>query len=138
MMRGSQFKPGYDPRRRICGRPLKGETPSDIFRKIGAEKLPDDVRAALTKRFPQMKPRERFMDALCRAVFSAALRGESWAVEQVFNRCYGKVKDQLELSAGAPMVVFPKDVSYAPGIDGKAGVRLAADTGRSDEAPDPV
>ena len=104
------FQKGYDPRRNRKGRPLKGRTISDMLRMVGEEALPPDIRDKLKKRFPDMQRDETFINALARVVYAAAMRGESWAVQTVFERCYGKVKDEIEVVNPAPLVVFPPAV----------------------------
>jgi hypothetical protein len=106
-MPGRGFKKGYDPRRNTKGRPQVALTPSDIFRRIGKEKIPADVLRLLRKHFPDLADDERRIDALCRVVWHAAERSEPWAVELVFNRAYGKVRDEIAIETTEPLVVFP-------------------------------
>jgi hypothetical protein len=102
------FAKGYDPRRNIAGRPPKGRCISDILRRIGEERLPPDLRNGLLKRFPDMTKDETFVNALARVVYNYALKGEAWAVQCIFDRCFGKVRDEVEFVNAGPMVVFPQ------------------------------
>lgn len=103
----TKFKKGFDPHRNMKGRPKKNLCIGDVLRKIGGEKVPPEILAKLKERFPDMLKDERYLDALCRVIYNAGLKGESWAVQVVFDRVFGKVKDQVELTTTTPMVVFP-------------------------------
>jgi hypothetical protein len=103
---GRPFKKGYDPRRNFNGRKPKNLTISDILRRIGEENLPPDIREKLNNRFPDMANDETFINALARVVYAQALQGESWAANLIFERCYGKVKEQLEINDVTPLVVI--------------------------------
>jgi hypothetical protein len=112
------FKKGYDPRRNVRGRPPRTHTISDILRAVGEETLPPDIRRKLSARFPDMQRDEKFINALARVVFAAAMRGEGWAVTTIFERCFGKVKDEIQVENVGPLVVFPAGTAPTPKKDG--------------------
>ena len=107
-----RWKPGQSGNPK--GRPKKAKFIPDILAKIGREKIPPAILAVIQKAYPHkaavLAKDERFLDALCRAVWIRALQGESWAVLFIAERTEGKVKDVVDVNENAVQLRIVEEV----------------------------
>ena len=82
-------------RQNKAGRAKKEESWSGIVRSVGSEELPSGG----TKR-----------EAIVRAVYKAAVHGESWAVRFLAEREEGKAKQSVEIETS----MFPQVIIRSP------------------------
>lgn len=114
-VRGRPFSRGDDPRRcrKPPGRPKKELYIPDILARIGAERLPAELKGTLPEWVAKSADK---LEALMRATYLLALSGEAWAVQFVAERTEGKVKDTLHLEGGeARRLLVTELVSGEPG-----------------------
>jgi hypothetical protein len=80
------------------GRPPKARCIASILDRLGAQRLPPELRDRIGCTTPRISP--TMLDAVLRRVYLAALDGEGWAVQFIAERTEGKVKDTLKLEGG--------------------------------------
>jgi hypothetical protein len=86
------FAKGNDPRRNTTGIRKAGINLADMVRRIAAEPVSKDEK--------MMK-----MEAVIRATFAAAFRGDMKAVEFLADRGWGKATQPIENVGSEPLVV---------------------------------
>jgi thioredoxin-like negative regulator of GroEL len=85
------FKPGFDPRRNIDGRP----------------KAPD-IGVALAKVLSEEKDGKTALDAILMALRSKAAKGDVRAAELLMDRAFGKSKNHTDITSnGNTIAVAP-------------------------------
>jgi len=80
------FKKGFDPKRNLKGRPLKGITIADLFAQEGDRV---DKASKLTNR-----------QLLIHNMYMAAIAGDPAFARQCLEREYGKVLEEIQLTGG--------------------------------------
>lgn len=108
-LRPWRWKRGFDPRR-LAPTSIAEQSVKSRFLALGKKPIPEKLRLALTKAFPDLPPEVSYLDAVIAVTFEQALLGQPWATELIMTRVYGKPREHLELSpaAAAPLVIFPE------------------------------
>ena len=107
----SKFTKGHDPRRNLKGRGRGKVSISDLLHRLGAERLPKELRANGPE---QIRTSKTMLEAVMRTTYLYALEGESWAVQFIAERTEGKVKDTLALEGGARLEIVEEIVDATP------------------------
>lgn len=118
-IRAHRFKKGQSGNPK--GRPPKAKAIPDILARIGAEELPEPMRQKMRTMFPNIPDDVDFLEAVCRVLFSRALKGESWAVAIIFERTEGKVTDKLKIDGGQKLLIVEEIVDASGNATNRSG-----------------